>query len=67
MFDERDRLARSCPDRRVLIAMRIAWSKHGLRPVKSRNWSLKNPSKQEASASHGFALNRSRLTTKSSA
>jgi hypothetical protein len=59
VFDGRDRLARSCPDRRVLVGIRIAWSKHGLRPVKSRNSSLKNPSKQEAAAdlraSHGSA------------
>src|SRR5262245_2183335 len=39
--------------------MRIAWSQHGLRPVKSRNWSVQNLSKQEAAAdlraSHGSA------------
>ena len=42
MFDGRDHLGRSCPDRRVFIDMRIAWSQHGLRPVKSRNWSVQN-------------------------
>ena len=59
MFDGRDHLGRSCPDRRVFIDMRIAWSQHGLRPVKSRNWSVQNLSKQEAAAdlraSHGSA------------
>jgi hypothetical protein len=62
VFDERDRLARSCPDRRVLIGMRIAWSKHGLRQVKSRNWSLKNPSRQGTAAGHGSVLNQAALT-----
>src|SRR5215471_12456434 len=38
-------------NKRTDLAYCIAWSKHGLRPVKSRNWPLKNSSTEARSIS----------------
>jgi len=38
-------------NQRTDLAYCLAWSKHGLRPVKSRNWSLKNSSTEARSIS----------------
>src|SRR5262249_60945918 len=38
-------------NKRTDLAYSIAWSKHGLRPVKSRNWPLKNSSTEAWSIS----------------
>src|SRR5258705_13947241 len=40
MWSQRD----NCSNKRTDLAYCIAWPKHGLRPVKSRNWPLKNSS-----------------------